>query len=55
MSLKKLNSIAELNSFYEDLKGLLDIKRGKATVGRKVNISVCGGTGCHASQSEKIK
>ena len=55
MSLKKLNTIDELYILSNDLKGLLDIKRGKATVGRKVNISVCGGTGCQASQSEKIK
>ena len=55
MALKKLNSVEELNKLSNDLKGLLDVKKGKATVSGKINISVCGGTGCQASQSEKIR
>ena len=55
MALKKLNSIEELNKLSNELKGLLDVKKGKATVSGKINISVCGGTGCQASQSEKIR
>ena len=55
MGLKRINTIDELYHLSSDLKGLLDIKKGKATVSRNIEISVCGGTGCHASQSEKIK
>ena len=55
MSLKKLNSIDEFLNLSSELEGLLNVKRGKADSSSKINISVCGGTGCHASQSEKIK
>ena len=52
---KKINSKEELLEVYENLKGLLDIKNGKADVSKRMVISICGGTGCHASQSEKLK
>ena len=55
MCLHKLQNIDELYDLYHNLEGLLDIKKGKADVSRKTIISVCGGTGCHASQSEKLK
>ena len=55
MCLHKVNTIKELYDLYDNLKGLLDIKKGMADVSRKIEISVCGGTGCHASQSEKLK
>ncbi len=55
MCLSKVNSVAELQNLYSNLKGLLDIKKGKANSEKKMNISICGGTGCQASQSEKIK
>ena len=55
MCLKTIKSYEELDNLYNNLKGLLDIKKGKADVSRKMNISICGGTGCHAAESEKIK
>ena len=55
MCMKTLNSFDELNALYENLKGLLDVKKGKVDTSNKMNISICGGTGCQASQSEKIK
>ncbi len=55
MCLHKVNTIKELYDLYDNIKGLLDIKKGMADVSRKIEISVCGGTGCHASQSEKLK
>lgn len=55
MCFKKIKNFEEFNTLYNNLKGLLDIKKGKAEVSRKSQISICGGTGCHASQSEKIK
>ena len=55
MALKKLKSIDELLQLSKDLQGLLDVKKGKAAPSGKINISVCGGTGCQASQSEKIR
>ena len=55
MCMKTLNSFDELNALYENLKGLLDVKKGKTSKDGKVNISICGGTGCQASRSEEIK
>ena len=55
MGLTKLKSIEELIEFSNDLQGLLDVKKGKVAPSGKINISVCGGTGCQASQSEKIR
>ena len=55
MGLTKLKSINELIKFSNDLQGLLDVKNGKVAASGKINISVCGGTGCQASQSEKIR
>ena len=55
MCLSKVNSFKELQNLYSNLKGLLDIKKGKPNNDKKMNISICGGTGCQASQSEKIK
>ena len=55
MGLTKLKSIKELIKFSNDLQGLLDVKNGKVAASGKINISVCGGTGCQASQSEKIR
>ena len=54
MCLSKVNSFKELQNLYSNLKGLLDIKKGKPNNDKKMNISICGGTGCQASQSEKI-
>ena len=55
MCLSKVNSISELQNLYNNLKGLLDVKRGKTDKNGKINISICGGTGCQASRSEEIK
>ena len=55
MCLKTIKSYEELDNMYNNLKGLLDIKRGKVDASKKMNISICGGTGCHAAESEKIK
>ena len=55
MCLSKVNSVKELQNLYNNLKGLLDVKKGKSNTNNKMNISICGGTGCQASQSEKIK
>ena len=55
MCLSKVNSVKELQNLYNNLKGLLDDKKGKSNTNNKMNISICGGTGCQASQSEKIK
>ena len=55
MGLTRLKSIKELIKFSDDLQGLLDVKNGKVAASGKINISVCGGTGCQASQSEKIR
>ena len=55
MCMSKINSISELQSLYNNLKGLLDVKKGKTSKDGKVNISICGGTGCQASRSEEIK
>ena len=55
MGLSKLKSINELIKFSNELQGLLDVKKGKVAPSGKINISVCGGTGCQASQSEKIR
>ena len=55
MCISKVNSISELQNLYSNLKGLLDVKKGKASKDGKINISICGGTGCQASRSEEIK
>ena len=55
MCLSKVNSISELQNLYNNLKGLLDVKKGKTDKNGKMNISICGGTGCQASRSEEIK
>lgn len=55
MALKKLKTVKELYDLSKDLEGLLDVKKGKVVPSGKINISVCGGTGCQASQSEKIR
>ena len=55
MCLSKVNSVKELQNLYNNLKGLLDVKKGKTDKNGKMNISICGGTGCQASRSEEIK
>ena len=55
MCIKRVNSFDELSNLYSNLKGLLDIKKGKHVEEGKYNISICGGTGCQASRSEEIK
>ncbi len=55
MCLKTIKSYEELDNLYNNLKGLLDVKKGKIDNSNKINISICGGTGCHAAESEKIK
>ena len=55
MALKKLKTVKELKELSKELEGLLDVKNGKVAPSGKINISVCGGTGCQASQSEKIR
>ncbi len=55
MCLSKVKTMEELFCLSENLKGLLDIKKGKANIAGTMEISVCGGTGCHASQSAKLK
>jgi len=55
MCLSKVKSISELENLYNNLKGLLDIKKGKPDNTGKINISICGGTGCQASRSNEIR
>ena len=55
MGLNKLKTFQDLYDLSKDLEGLLDVKKGKVAPSGKINISVCGGTGCQASQSEKIR
>ena len=47
----KLNSKEDLLKLYENVKGLLDIKKGKVDPKGVKFISVCGGTGCTSSDS----
>lgn len=51
MCLKKIKSKDELDILYNNLKGLLDVRNGKIDPNGKKYISVCGGTGCTASES----
>ena len=55
MALMKLKTVKELKELSKELEGLLDVKKGKVAPSGKINISVCGGTGCQASQSERIR
>ena len=41
MCMKTLNSFDEFNALYENLKGLLDVKKGKVDTSNKMNISIC--------------
>ena len=51
---KKIKSREELLSIYENVKGLLDLRREERDVTDKYHISVCGGTGCTSSNSLAI-
>lgn len=51
MCLRRINSKEELSQFYNNVRGLLDVRNGEIdTIGKKY-ISVCGGTGCCASDA----
>lgn len=51
----KITSVAEFNTLAENLKGLLDVKKGLGDPAEHTIISVCCGTGCMASRSQEIK
>ena len=38
MCLSKVNSVKELQNLYNNLKGLLDVKKGKSNTNNKMNI-----------------
>jgi NADH:ubiquinone oxidoreductase subunit F (NADH-binding)/(2Fe-2S) ferredoxin/NAD-dependent dihydropyrimidine dehydrogenase PreA subunit len=54
--LNRIHSFEELKNIHSELKPLLDIRRHKNEVNKeeKIDILICGGTGCKASQSDKI-
>jgi len=50
----EIKTTTELLEAYEQFKGLLNTRLGIAVSDESQMILVCGGTGCHASQSNKI-
>ncbi|NMB55450.1 MAG: NADH-quinone oxidoreductase subunit NuoF [Leptolinea sp.] len=50
----EIRSSEQLLSTYEEYKQLLDTRLGAVDDDQHRMILVCGGTGCHASESEKI-
>ena len=50
----KIKSKEELLNLYENVKGLLELRKIEIEEPEKYHISVCGGTGCTASSSLKI-
>ncbi len=50
----EIKTTADLLEAYEQFKGLLNTRLGIAVSDESQMILVCGGTGCHASQSNKI-
>lgn len=54
--MNRIHSFEELKNIHSELKPLLDIRRHKNEVNKeeKIDILICGGTGCKASQSDKI-
>lgn len=54
--LDRIQSFEQLKNIHSELKPLLDIRKLKNHVNNKekVDILICGGTGCKASQSDKI-
>lgn len=54
--MNKIHSFEELKNIHSELKPLLDIRRhiNKVKKEEKIDILICGGTGCKASESDKI-
>jgi NADH-quinone oxidoreductase subunit F len=54
--LNRIRSFEDLKNIHSELKPLLDIRRHIADISNedKIEIHICGGTGCKASQSDKI-
>lgn len=54
--LNRIHSFEELKNVHSELKPLLDIRKLKNLVNKeeKMDILICGGTGCKASQSDKL-
>ena len=50
----EIRSPQQLNDAYEQYKSLLSLRLGKVVDSDTRLVLVCGGTGCHASDSEKI-
>ena len=50
----KIKSKEELLNLYENVKGLLELRKIEIEEPEKYHISVCGGTGCTSSSSLKI-
>lgn len=49
-----LKNIDDLRKIREDNQGLLFLRKNTNTASEKREILVCGGTGCHSSQSKEI-
>ncbi|MFL0248169.1 NADH-ubiquinone oxidoreductase-F iron-sulfur binding region domain-containing protein [Candidatus Clostridium stratigraminis] len=54
--LNRIRSFEDLKNIYSELKPLLDIRKHFVDISNedKIEIHICGGTGCKASQSDKI-
>ena len=52
--MSEIRSSEQLASAYEQYKGLLATRLGTVIDDDTLMILICGGTGCHASESEKI-
>ncbi|MFL0269445.1 NADH-ubiquinone oxidoreductase-F iron-sulfur binding region domain-containing protein [Candidatus Clostridium radicumherbarum] len=54
--MNKIHSLEELKNIHSELKPLLDIRKHIVDIKNedKIEIHICGGTGCKASQSDKI-
>ncbi len=52
--MSEIRSMEQLTSAYEQYKELLATRLGTVVDDDTVMILICGGTGCHASESEKI-
>lgn len=51
---KKINSKKELLDLYENVKDILAFRQTESENTEKYHISVCGGTGCHSSNSNEV-
>lgn len=54
--MNRIHSFEELKNIHTELKPLLDVRKHNVDINKeeKIEIHICGGTGCKASQSDKI-